>query len=466
MKTKLTLIMLIAGFICAQSQTWTWSEDQLSYARDGLSATVLDDSIFYSGGRIESGVFVNIIDIYDVDSNVWDIVVLPTPARWQTSAVSGGGKVFFAGGNDFGANDLTYDVIDVYDKETDEWSVEDLSEARSLIATVAAGNKVFFAGGWTFINPYPGGGFILYNEIDIYDIETDSLSVDSLSVPRCMIGAATAGSKVFFAGGNTAPGEVTDVVDIYDINTGVWTVDSLSVPRAYTAAVAYEGKVYFAGGTLPNETGSDVIDIYNVEDEGWEDPETLSEPRVTTAHMLYNELTEDTALVFTGMYDYMNLTNYGAGTPNGIVDIYYPETGEWDYSVPDLSPSRYFFAHTSYDNRAYYAGGQLGEYFNTINILRGPTVGISEDKLQESSVRIYPNPFTSTLRVDFNLQYPGKVNIAIYNNIGEQLAILMNEYRQQGDQQLFFNAEKLDSGIYFCVLKSNEGIQTKKIVKL
>ncbi len=27
MKTKLTLIMLIAGFLCAQSQTWTWSEE-------------------------------------------------------------------------------------------------------------------------------------------------------------------------------------------------------------------------------------------------------------------------------------------------------------------------------------------------------------------------------------------------------------------------------------------------------
>ena len=53
MKTKLTLIMLIAGFLCAQSQTWTWSEDELSIAQMGISATVLDESIFYSGGRID-----------------------------------------------------------------------------------------------------------------------------------------------------------------------------------------------------------------------------------------------------------------------------------------------------------------------------------------------------------------------------------------------------------------------------
>ena len=116
MKTKLTLIpmvigMLIAGFISAQSQTWSWSEDELLFARDGISATSLDDSVFYSGGRIENGVYYNVIEIYDVGEHQWDLVELESTARWVTSAASGGGKVFFAGGNDYGAGNNTFDII-------------------------------------------------------------------------------------------------------------------------------------------------------------------------------------------------------------------------------------------------------------------------------------------------------------------------------------------------------------------
>jgi len=61
MKTKLTLIMLIAGFLCVQSQTWTWFEDELSYARTGLSVTVLDDTIFFSGGQGPNYIYSSII---------------------------------------------------------------------------------------------------------------------------------------------------------------------------------------------------------------------------------------------------------------------------------------------------------------------------------------------------------------------------------------------------------------------
>lgn len=279
------------------------------------------------------------------------------------------------------------------------------------------------------------------------------------------MGSASAGSKVFFAGGATGSNQVTDVVDIYDINNDEWTVEYLSEPRAFTAAVAYEGKVYFAGGVIPNSTTSSVvIDIYNVEGEYWEDTITLSDPRIVKA------LNVKDALIFTGECDYINLNTGGWVGSNGTVEIYYPETGVWDPSVPPLEPARIFYAYTSYDNKAYYAGGWLiwtnQGAVNTVNILEYPTNRITEDKLSEFLVQVLPNPFTAKVQVDYSLQHPGKVNIVFYNNIGKQVKVLLDKYQQRGEQQIIFNTKKLNPGVYFCVLKTSEGIQTTKMIKL
>jgi len=367
MKTKLTLVpiaigILISGFLYSQAQDWTWLEDDnLPYAREGLSVTELEGSIYFSGGKLANGTYVNIIDIYDIDSSTWDAYESETPGRMMSNAISANGMVFIAGGNRWPGGSH-YAEIDVYNKAEDEWTVEYLSEARHLMGVTALGNKVFFAGGGKFQGS-PNN--ILYDVIDIYDTETGLWDTAYLSIPRWLIGAAAAGSKVFFAGGTTGINEVTDVVDVYDTETGLWDTVYLSQARAFTAAVAFgDSLVCFAGGSLPNEISSDVIDIYNVNTGVWT-VEYLSEPRVTSA------LNVKDALVFTGLCYFVDVNGMNIGSSNGTVDIYYPETGQWNLSVPDLNPSRNFLGFTSYDNMAYYAGGSrdTGTPTDVISIL-------------------------------------------------------------------------------------------------
>ncbi len=460
MKTKLTILMIIAGFISAEAQNWTWSEDHLSYAREGLSATVLDDSIFYSGGRLWDLSFVNIIDIYDVGADTFSTVQLETPGRQVSSTVSAGGKVFIAGGENLPVGQY-FDEIDVYDKATGEWTVDSLSVPRAYMGSVSAGNKVFFAGGGKLTST----GIIYYSVVDIYDTETNEWSVAELTIPRALTAAAAAGSKVFFAGGETGLNEVTDIVDIYDLSTGTWSMKFLSEARSYTAAVSYGNKVYFAGGTLPFGNTSLVIDIYNVDTNDWEDPIYLESSRIVTALNVYN------ALVFTGHVDFIDISNHTWGPPNGIVEIYYPETGQWDYEVEDLNPSRMWYARVAYDNRAYYAGGWPSggnSLTNSISILDFST-GIAEDNFENLETLIFPNPFTSTFHIDYNLKQSCNVSILIYNQLGQKVEMVLDEFKQQGEQQVIFNSEKLKPGIYFCVLKTDDPVysgQTKKMIKL
>ena len=46
------------------------------------------------------------------------------------------------------------------------------------------------------------------------------------------------------------------------------------------------------------------------------------------------------------------------------------------------------------------------------------------------------------------------------------MVTLVDEIQQQGEQKIIFNTADLPAGIYFCVLKTNYGMQTRKIIKL
>jgi len=462
MKTRLTIIVLFLGLFCAEAQDWTWSEDAFpSYARMGISAAVLDDSIFFSGGRIdEVSNYLNIVNIYDVGEEEWYINEPLSPGQWLTEAVSANGMVFFAGGNNFQATNWHFFYeIDVFTKETGEWTVDTLSEPRGFLGAVAQGNKVFFAGGGAET-------FEIFDVIDIYDTETGLWSIDSLSVPRQWIGAAAAGGKVFFAGGCTTPGgnEVTDVIDIYDINTDDWSIEHLSEPRAMVAAVSYGGKVYFAGGARSNNTSCTVIDIYNVSDESWEEPIFLSSPRIVTALNVKN------ALIFTGVCDNVVLSNGLYQNRNGIVDIYYPDTDEWDFSVPDLYPPRFFYAYASYDNKAYYAGGwpNSGGATDIVNILKLDTITSQEsnDEFQEFSLMIYPNPCSGFANLRFTIYESGFTICDLFEISGVKVKSILNEKKLPGTFEMEIDLRDIPAGVYFCVLKTNKRIQTKKIIKL
>jgi hypothetical protein len=472
MKTKVMLFpitiviigfgILHTGFRSAEAQTWEWLESEmLSYPRAGLSAAVLDGTIFYSGGRLDDNVsFSKTVDVFDLVSGSWELTEPLGAPRWQSSAVSTNGLVFIAGGSNFPGLDL-FEHVDIYNKAAGEWTLDELSEPRIHMGVVALENYVFFAGGFG----YDANSSDYYDVVDIYDTETGTFwpNTMNLSSERSLIGAAAAGDKVFFAGGVLESLEVTDVVDIYDITDGTWTQETLSEPRAAIGAVSYENKVYFAGGTLDSDAGSSTVDVYNVTTSEWEEPLTLSEPRIVSALIVYD------ALVFTGVCHYIdfNIQLWTGGT--GTIDIYYPAKDTWD-TVSDLDPYRVFYAYAAHDKKAYYAGGLANEnVYDIINILEyTPLIngGISEAPGRNNTIHVTPNPVSSKFRVEYHLPTSQHVNIHVYNNVGEVIEVVCNGIRTQGNHQALVHSQRMKPGVYFIVLKTPQSITTKKIIKL
>ena len=79
---------------------------------------------------------------------------------------------------------------------------------------------------------------------------------------------------------------------------------------------------------------------------------------------------------------------------------------------------------------------------------------------------VFPNPFTTSTTIAYELQQPATVQISIYNHLGERVALVAEKYQPKGKHQLTRSFENLPAGVYYCVLKTEKGIQTAKMVKM
>ena len=82
----------------------------------------------------------------------------------------------------------------------------------------------------------------------------------------------------------------------------------------------------------------------------------------------------------------------------------------------------------------------------------------------------YPNPFNPTTTIKYSIPTNGFVELSVFNALGEEVATLVNEFKEAGNYEINFNAGftpgELTSGIYFYRLQANNFTQTKKMILL
>lgn len=78
--------------------------------------------------------------------------------------------------------------------------------------------------------------------------------------------------------------------------------------------------------------------------------------------------------------------------------------------------------------------------------------------------RSYPNPFSSATTIEYDLTRPGNVELSVYNHLGQKVGSLVNGYQQAGSQKVMFDVTSLQPGVYYCKLKQETEVVTKKIV--
>lgn len=67
----------------------------------------------------------------------------------------------------------------------------------------------------------------------------------------------------------------------------------------------------------------------------------------------------------------------------------------------------------------------------------------------------YPNPFNPTTSILYSIKEKGFVQIKVFDILGKEIALLVNEEKEQGQYSVQFNGDNLPSATYFYVISVN-----------
>jgi len=166
-----------------------------------------------------------------------------------------------------------------------------------------------------------------------------------------------------------------------------------------------------------------------------------------------------------------SVANPSGGTRTRIATVVSLPQGSnfWQFKTFDLS---------SFDGQLVYVGFRY--YMNVsfdgimVNLdsvfvgnLSGPPVGTPQ-VTQNVPARFdlkqnYPNPFNPATTIEYDLPKNEFVNLVIYNALGQEVAVLINENVNAGSHSVNFDASNLPSGIYVYKITAGEFTMTRKM---
>ncbi len=78
----------------------------------------------------------------------------------------------------------------------------------------------------------------------------------------------------------------------------------------------------------------------------------------------------------------------------------------------------------------------------------------------------YPNPFNPSTTISWQSPVSSRQTLKVYDVLGNEVAKLVDEYRNAGRYEVNFDATKLASGVYFYRIQAGSFMQTKKMMVL
>ena len=75
--------------------------------------------------------------------------------------------------------------------------------------------------------------------------------------------------------------------------------------------------------------------------------------------------------------------------------------------------------------------------------------------LKYSLEQNYPNPFNPSTQISFSLAQDSKVKLKVFDILGREVAVLINENMTSGNHKTVFNASVLPSGVYIYRIEAN-----------
>lgn len=295
-------------------------------------------------------------------------------------------------------------ICQKYDPLTSTWSQiaslpEEVNFTKWSVST--NGQYVFLIGSGGGYSSYPLSSNSYY-----YDPLTDQWLLESaLPAPRGLPNAlfVPGFTKLFFGGGNDGTSGTSFVADCWEGTGGVYIPVELS---SFSASVI--DRSVLLKWTTASETNNMGFEVEKAVDNDW---------------------------LAVGFVE-------GKGTTTEIQN----------YSFTDINPGS---GSVSYRLKQIDFDGT----FNYSNIIYVELDGVSDFALNQN----FPNPFNPSTVIGYQLPFSGNVEIKIYDVLGNEVSVLVDEFKEAGYHSVSFDADKFASGTYIYRIKSGEFISAKKM---
>ncbi len=244
--------------------------------RIGATLSYVDNKLYAFGGQqqLEScngsncRTAVNIMEVYDIASNLWDSPINVGEARTDHTAVVYGDQIYFFGGQ--GASGLLKS-LQSFNTQSLEWNTLTSSpEARYGHSAFEYRGQMFVWGG---VLDSDDGNLRSLNSLLVYDFAKDEWKIDTPGgTPRAFHSVLIHNNKAHFWGGFKVAklagnfiffdeeGSVLNTQDIFNLRTRKWTSGLAGgTPRVTHGATNIGNHLIYLGGF--DETGSELSSV-------------------------------------------------------------------------------------------------------------------------------------------------------------------------------------------------------------
>jgi len=125
----------------------------------------------------------------------------------------------------------------------------------------------------------------------------------------------------------------------------------------------------------------------------------------------------------------------------------------YSYSDKNLNAGTYSYRLKQIDNNGTFKYLNLSESFD----IQPEDYSLSQN---------YPNPFNPSTMIKYSIPEKSHITIKIYNVLGSEVAVLVNEEKPAGSYEVNFNAADLSSGVYYYTISAGKYNETRKMILL
>ena len=138
----------------------------------------------------------------------------------------------------------------------------------------------------------------------------------------------------------------------------------------------------------------------------------------------------------------------------------------WDAPL-DASHTSFSIVITTEGDHPYHCTPHINVMTGTIHATAPNAVNDEENNPEKFQLsQNYPNPFNPSTRISWQLPIANWLTLKVYDALGNQVAILVDEYKPAGEYEVHFNAKGLVSGIYYYILTAGNFTATRKMLLL